>query len=186
MNHGQERSTPGTERIYPDCTTIRRKIDVGGNTKLELIQELQRNTIFMNEYAEKLFASNYFTTSATRYPLMTIELAVRNLGFPRAATITEIYERAKLLRLGICPLELAPYLRLHYIDQPEGHSGEPIRRHQAPYGSITIVSENLPDDDFPKGFYLRRIEGVLWLRGYCSGPQHLWSAEDHLVFCQND
>jgi hypothetical protein len=38
------------------------------------------------------------------------------------------------------------------------------------------------DDEFPKGFYLRRIDGVLWLRGYRSGPAHVWSPDDRLVF----
>jgi hypothetical protein len=35
-----------------------------------------------------------------------------------------------------------------------------------------------------KGFYLRRINGVLWLRGYRSGPEHIYSPEDRLVFCR--
>jgi hypothetical protein len=39
------------------------------------------------------------------------------------------------------------------------------------------------DESIPKGFYLRRIEGILWLRGYRSGPEHLYSPEDRFVFC---
>jgi hypothetical protein len=38
------------------------------------------------------------------------------------------------------------------------------------------------DDDIPKGFCLRRIDGVLWLRGYRSGPEHIWSPDDRLIF----
>ena len=134
---------------------------------------------------ERDFASDHFTTSATRYSVMIVELTVRNLGFRRYAAIAEIHGRAGDLGLGLCPLELGPYLRLQYLDQPEGYWGKPFRRHQAPYGSITIASEKLTeDDDFPKAFYLRRIKGVLWLRGYCSGPQHVWDADDHLVLSQ--
>jgi hypothetical protein len=29
---------------------------------------------------------------------------------------------------------------------------------------------------------LRRIDGVLWLRGYRSGPEHIWNQDDHFVF----
>lgn len=48
-----------------------------------------------------------------------------------------------------------------YLDQPEGYSGHPIQQHRAPVGSITIASEILTEDeDFPKGFYLRRINGA--------------------------
>jgi len=174
-----------TEPIYPDCPTITRTVTVGGLTKSELIQELQRNAISMNESGERLFASDLFTTSATRYSVTTVELTVRDLGFPRGATIVEIYARAGALGLGLCPLELGPHLRLQYLDQPEGYWGQPVRQHQAPSGSTTIASEKLTeDDDFPKGFYLRRIKGVLWLRGYRSGPEHVWEPDDHFIFRQ--
>ena len=173
------------EQIYPDCPSITRTVMVGGLTKAELLQELQRNAIAMNGSGARLFASDHFTTSATRYAVTTVELTVHDLGFPRGATIAEIYVRAGALGLGLCPLELGPHLRLQYLDQPEGDWGQPVRRHQAPSGSITIASEKLPeDDDFPKGFYLRRIKGVLWLRGYRSGPEHVWEPDDHFIFRQ--
>src|SRR5262249_27729122 len=150
------------EPIYPNCPTVTRTVTVGGLTKSELLQELQRNAISMNESAERLFASDHFTTSEMRYSLMTVELTIRDLGFARGATIAEIYARAAALGLGLCPLELGPHLRLQYLDQPEGYWGKPLRRHQAPSGSITIASEKLiQDDDFPKGFYLRRIKDEL-------------------------
>jgi hypothetical protein len=174
-----------TEHIYPNCPTITRTVIVGGMTKSELIEELHRNAISMNESGERLFASDHFTTSETRYSVTTVELTVRDLGFPRGATIAEIYARAGALGLGLCPIDLGPHLRLQYLDQPEGDWGNPPRRHQAPYGSITIASEKLTeDDDFPKGFYLRRIKGVLWLRGYRSRPEHVWEPDDHFIFRQ--
>jgi hypothetical protein len=172
-----------TEHIYPDCPTITRAVQVGGLTKSELMEELQRNAISMNESGERLFASEHFTTSATRYSAMTVELTIRDLGFPQGATIAEIYARAAAHGLGLCPLELGPHLRLQYLDQPEGYWGQPVRQHQAPSGSITIASEKLTeDDDFPKGFYLRRIKGELWLRGYSSGAEHIWEPDDHFIF----
>jgi hypothetical protein len=172
-----------TEQIYPDCPTILRTVEVGGLTKSELLQHLQRNAIAMNAAGETLFASDLFTTSATRYTVTTLELTVGKLGFPRGATSAEMYARAGALGLDLCPLELGPHLRVQYRDQPEGEWGQPARRHQAPSGSITIASEPLTDDDdVPKGFYLRRIQGVLWLRGYRAGPDHVWEPDDHLIF----
>ncbi len=173
------------EQIYPDCPSITRTVTVGGLSKSELLQELQRNAIAMNESGERLLTSDHFTTSATRYGVTTVELTVRDLGFPRGATIAQIYASAGALGLGLCPLELGPHLRLQYLDQPEGYWGQPVRGHQAPCGSLTIASEQLTDDDaFPKGFYLRRIQGVLWLRGYRSGPEHVWEPDDHFIFSQ--
>jgi hypothetical protein len=173
------------EHMCPNCPAITRTVTVGGLTKSELIQELQRNAISMNESAESLFASEHFTISGPRYAVTTVELTVRDLGFPQGATIAEIYARAEALGLGLCPLELGPHLRLQYLDQPEGYWGQPVRQHQAPSGSITIASEKFTEDDnVPKGFYLRRIKGELWLRGYRSGPEHVWEPDDHFIFCQ--
>jgi len=62
---------------------------------------------------------------------------------------------------------------------------ESERRRQRRNLAITIASEPLTqDDDFPKGFYVRRIKGALWLRGYRAGAAHIWEADDHLLFCQ--
>lgn len=174
-----------TEHIYPNCPAIIRTVPVGGMTKSELIEELQRNAIAMNEAGERIFASDHFTTSETRYSVTTVDLAVRDLGFPQGAAIAAIYARAEALGLGLCPIELGPHMRLQYLDQPEGDWGKPSRQHQAPYGSITIAAQKLTDDDdFPKGFYLRRIKGVLWLRGYRSAREHVWEPDDHFIFRQ--
>lgn len=174
------------EKIYPDCPTIIRKIEVGGLTKSQLIQKLQKYSILMNEYAKRLFADDNFTTSDLTCSLKTVELTVRDLGFAEGATTAQIFKRASEVGLDLCPLELGPHLRLQYLDQPEGYLGKPSFQQQAPYGSITIASEILTEDeDFPKGFYLRRIDGVLWLRGYRAGHQHVWKSDDHFIFLSN-
>lgn len=169
--------------IYPDCPTITRIVAVGGLTKSQLIQELKRCSVSMNEYGEILFADDKFTTSDTKYSLKTVELTVMDLGFPDGANTAQLFKRATELGLELCPLELGPHLRLEYLDQPEGYSGNSSQQHQAPSGSITIASEILTeDDDFPKGFYLRKVNGVLWLRGYTTDYLHVWKPEDHFIF----
>jgi hypothetical protein len=174
------------EKIYPACSFISRTIEVGGFTKGELIEKLQQSSILINEYGERLMADDKFTTSETKYRLQIVELTVGNLGFPDGATLDQIFKRANELDLELCPMELGPYLRLEYLDQSEGFSGNPFQKHQAPSGSITIASEILTeDDDFPKGFYLRRINGVLWLRGYIADHLHVWNPEDRFIFCKN-
>jgi hypothetical protein len=172
-------------RFENDCSVITRKIEVGGLTKSELIQKLQQYSILMNEYGERLLTDDKFTTSDTKYNLQTVELTVVDLGFPKGATTAQIFKKASELGLELCPIELGPYLRMEYLDQPEGYSGNPSQRNQAPSGSITIASEILSEDDnFPKGFYLRRINGVLWLRGYIADHLHVWNPNDHFIFCQ--
>ncbi|MEK4100048.1 helicase [Bacillus sp. FSL E2-0195] len=170
-------------RIYPDCPIITRTVEVGGLTKSQLIQKLQQYSILMNEYGERLLADDKFTTSNTKYSLETVELTVIDLGFPDGATTAQLFKRASELGLELCPLELGPQLRLEYLEQPEGYLGNASQQHQAPSGSITIASEILTkDDDFPKGFYLRQINGVFWLRGYIADHLHVWKPEDHFIF----
>jgi hypothetical protein len=171
--------------VYPDCPTVARTVRVGGMSKHALLAELQRNGIQLNEYARNLFAHGGFTTSPVTSSIATVELSVVNLGHGRGATIARIHERAAELGLTLCPLELGPHLRLQYLDQPEGHLGHPPSKHRAPPGSITVASRPLTEDhETPKGFYLRRIDGVLWLRGYRSAPDDIWNPEDRLVFCR--
>lgn len=169
--------------IYPDCPVIVKSIEIGGLTKWQLIQKLQEHSISMNPYGEQLLSDDQFITFETRYSLNTVELAVRNLGFSDGATMPQLIKQANQLGLELCPLEAGPYLRLEYLDQAEGDSGKSLQKHQAPSGSITIASEIVrDDDDFPKGFYLRKIAGVLWLRGYIADDLHSWNPDDQFIF----
>jgi len=173
--------------IYPDCPIITRIVEVGGLTKSQLIQKLQQYSILINEYGEKMFTDKKFTTSDTKYSLKTVELSVMDLGFPDGATTAQLFKRARELGLGLGPLELGPHLRLEYLDQPEGYSENASQQNKAPSGSITIASEILTkEDDFPQGFYLRRINGVSWLRGYIADQLHVWKPEDNFIFVKEE
>jgi hypothetical protein len=164
---------------------VGRTIVVGGRSKLEMLEDLQRHRVAMNEAGRTLFASDEFQTSDVRKNIDTVEVSVLDLGYDKGAGISQIHAAAAALDLDLCPMELGPHLRLQYLDQPEGYWNHPVTEHCAPPGAITIVSQRLNDDpDFPEGFYLRRIKGTLWLRGYCSGPEHIWAPEDRLVFCR--
>ncbi|MFB7141460.1 helicase [Gottfriedia sp. NPDC056225] len=175
------------KKVYPNCPFITRKVEIGGLPKSQLIEKLQQYSISINESGERILADDKFTTSGEKYNLQTVELTVFDLGFVDGATTPEIYKKAGELGLALCPMELGPYLRLAYLDQPEGFLGNPVTQHQAPPGSITVASEALTDDvDFPKGFYIRRINNVLWLRGYRADDLHVWNSNDHFIFCQKN
>lgn len=162
---------------------VPRKVRIGGIGKLELQSKLQLAGVQLNEAARVLFADARFTTSATDFLVDVVELSVASLGLGSGGMFDHIVERAAAVGLRLCPLELGPYLRLQYANQPEGCIGYPASQHRAPPGSITVASAPLADDEeTPKGFYLRRIEGVLWLRAYRSWSGHVWSPEDAFVF----
>jgi hypothetical protein len=137
----------------------------------------------MNQAAEALFEDRRFTTLIESQTIEITSISVAELGFEKGATYDQLMARSQESGLGECPIELGPHLRLQFLDQPEGAVGVPATEHRAPPGSLTIVSAPLDHrDDTPKGFYLRRINGVLWLRGYRSEPGHIWNPEDVLVF----
>lgn len=174
------------EKISPNCPTTIRTVEIGGLTKSQLLQKFEENSILLSKYAVQLFADDRFTVSDKKSSVRTVVIRVQNLGFPEGATIPQVYKNANQLDLKLCPLELVPYLRLDYRDQPEGYLGKPSWKNRSPYGAIKIASEILSDDvDFPKGFYLRKIEGVLWLRGYITDDLHVLDPDDHNIFCQD-
>jgi hypothetical protein len=160
-----------------------RLVRIGGVSKEDLLLRLQRAGVRLNDAASALFSDTRFTTSAASSVLEVVELGLADLGFPDGARFAAILERAQSHGLIPCPLELGPHLRLQYTDQPEGSLGYPPTQFRAPPGSVTVAS--LPLDDLhetPKGFYLRRINGELWLRGFRSDAGHVYAPEDVFAF----
>lgn len=161
------------------------KIDIGGLTKDELFSMLEEHSIMLNDYAIELFRCDKFKTSKRKYELRFIETSVNDLGFPTGANLVQIYSQAKKMSLDLCPIEAAPYLRLHYLNQLNKNAEGSFTNHRAPNGSITIASEILSEKhDFPKGFYLRKINGDLWLRGYRCDYSHIFGSKDRFIFCR--
>lgn len=175
-----------SEIIDPD-RGVPRTVRIGGIAPARMLEELALRGVLLNDAARVLLASHRFVWSVEPRDVRTVELAIRDLGLAEGGVIDEIHARAAAVGLCPCPIELAPHMRLQYVDQPEGSRGYPVTAHRAPPGSITIASEPLvADDDFPKGFYLRRIDGVLWLRGYTASKDHRWNAADRMVFAKTE
>ena len=143
---------------------------------------LQESGVRLNALALRLFEDTRFTTRPTPTTLQAVQVSVASLGFSAGATFSPLVKRAAAAGLELCPLELGPHFRLSYPQQAEA-VGQPATSGCAPPGAITVASAPLDDrDETPKGFYLRRIEGTLWLRGYRSWGGHVWSPHDVLAF----
>ncbi len=154
-----------------------------GLDKPGLLAALRENGIRLNQAGEDLFNDQRFQPDRRPRVLEVTAMSVAELGFPDGSTYGSIVTRALASGLCECPLELGPYLRLQFTSQPEVPEDPPPKRKGAPRGAVTIASPPLePLDATPKGFYLRHVGGVLWLRGYWSGHDHVWAPEDVLVF----
>lgn len=174
---------PEQEEIYPNCPVKIRLVEVGGLTPSELQIKLLQCSIQINEYGKTLLGSEEFITSHTKKRLVTVELAVKHLGFREGAATLPLFQRADDLGLRLCPLELGPYLGMQYWHQFEVNAAAASKGNQAPPGAVTIASQPISEDDyFPKGFYLRRIKDELWLRGYAADDLHVWNPDDRFIF----
>lgn len=170
-------------QCYPENPGILRRFELGGLSKSELRERLRSLDIQLNPIGEQLFRHPRFVPSRSIYSLSTVELSVAELGLGNGGTLGEIGEQMRKVGLDFCPLETGPFWRLQFLDQAEGAIGQTPTQNCAPAGAITVFSRPLDSSDgTPKGFYLRKIEGMLWLRGYVCGDDHRWSPLDRLLF----
>lgn len=166
--------------LPPDA--VRRTLSTGGVSRGELLARVRAAGVSLNELAHRLFDDPRFVPAAAPSRVDTVEISVGMLGLPGGGTIAAVLDRAREAGLAPCPLEVGPHLRLLLVDQPEGAIGHPSSTHRAPPGSLTVLSEPLDDDpNAPRGFYLRRIDGTLWLRGFRAGPEHVYDPADRVI-----
>jgi hypothetical protein len=84
------------------------------------------------ESAGEVLARPAFTVSATKRDVELFAVSAAELGFQTdTASLADIYARAQHLGFGLAAAEVAPQLRLQYLDQPIGEfliiGMEPIR-----------------------------------------------------------
>ena len=160
-------------------------VHIPSRSRPELLEELRTAGVLLNPLAETLLASDAFDESAAQ----TVEISERTvaeLGLPEGATLAHIVGTARSRGLALAPVQLGPALRLFLTAQAS--SGDSVvSTGSAPVGSLTVASAPLSDDDeFPKGFYLRVVDGQPWLRGYRCDDEHRFSADDRFVFAVPD
>jgi hypothetical protein len=133
---------------------IFREIFVGGLTKVQLIQKLVDKGIQFNSYANILFDHPQFVPSKNIQKVKLVKASLCELGLSENCSLKEFENQIFSLELKLCPLYLAAFLRLDYLDQEIG-----------PY--LTIASKKVESsENYPNGFYIRNFEKTLWLRGY--------------------
>ena len=159
-------------------------VRVGGRTRSELQSALAAAGVRLNASAETLLDDPVFASAEaeTARVIGVVERAVGQLGLSDGATLPQILGAAREQGLLPCPPYAAPYLRLGMRDQP-GAPDSVLSAGRPPSGAVHVASERLrPDEDYPQGFYLRVVDGTLWLRGYRCGDDAPWSSDDVFAF----
>ncbi len=165
--------TPGVDDVLT--------LSVGGSSRAEWEPALDRAGVRVNASAERLFDHPRFDAAPARAVGIVVR-SVAELGMADGATLVEILERARQGGLDACAPVTGVYLRLAMLDQVAS-ADSVMSNGRAPDGSITVASWPLEDDsDFPKGLYLRVVDGVPWLRGYRCDDDHVWSPDDRFAF----
>jgi len=150
----------------------------------ERMQEvLAQHGIQLNDYARTFMAHPGFCSDAEPLSIQLQILSVEELGFADGAAFPEILAAAQKRGLYPCPPVAGVYLRLQMDAQQASCNSVLTGTHDAPEGAITVVSHPLEKDfDFPRGMYLRNVDGTLWLRGYTCDDTYRWKPTDLLAF----
>ena len=142
-----------------------KEISIGGWPKEVLLQKLVNAGVQFNAYALTLFDHPLFSPTSPAEKAKLVKLTAADLGLCNPFSLESALQKAAVLGLKPCPLFLAAFLRLEYRNQPEG-------------SYLTVISTRpVAEENYPTGFYLRKLEGKLWLRGYraigeCDHPEN--------------
>lgn len=140
---------------------------------------LEAQGVQLNERAETLLARDEMATPVVTLDLVTSTPAA--LGFPEGATLPNFYDAAIAAGLQLCPLATGAYLRL--VHQETESLDPELHRHRPPDESLTVASPILdPSFEVPKGFYLRTVDGVRWLRGHRCDDEYVLPPSTVFVF----
>ena len=150
--------------------------------KNQIPRKLEEHNIFVNQYAEEFFAHPTFSTEHTGE--MTIAVAaLREIGLENGATLKEIFRHIEKRYLKPCPANTGLFLRIAWKNQPESQNSILSGTHDSPEKAVVVLSEIMEKDDaFPKGLYLRNVDGRLWLRGYVCDSEYRFSGNDLFAF----
>ena len=139
----------------------------------------------LNAYAEALLDRPEFGTESPEPQTVEVVLrSVSELGLTDGGTLPEVFAAAASAGLRLCPLTTGPALRLALRDQ-ESAPDSVLSTGRAPTGSIHVASASVSEDhEVPKGFYLRVIDGVPWLRGYRCDDVHVYAPDVVFAFAR--
>ena len=159
------------------------KLRTGGVSCKQLFAQLEKAGVRLNRLAVDALTNELFDTAEASSVVQVVFASLEDLGLSKGGHLSAAIDAAASRGYKLCPPDLGPHLRLAYLGQQEVPGPPEPAKHQAPPGSVTVVDQRPPEDgtDY-RGFYIRRIEGAPWLRGYTSWSDHVWQPKDMLAF----
>ncbi|MGX1749129.1 hypothetical protein [Glutamicibacter protophormiae] len=158
-----------------------RSVVIGGVSRQGIEKRLAAAGVELNDYARMLLAHQVFDSVSPAEQANFASFRVQDLGIQQPATLKTIFDLAMSQGLALCPASAGPFLRLATMDQ-QNSTNSILSAGKKPANSLAIASLPLGTDDFPKGFYLRVVDGVPWLRGYRCEDAYEFAPEDAFIF----
>lgn len=159
--------------------------DVGGLSREELRERLGARGIELNDHAVTLLEQSVFEQREPEV-LTVVQRTPAELGLAEGGTLPQVIVAARQAGFGLCPPDAGPYLRLAMGSQEQAPDSV-LSAGRAPTGALHVLSEPLrADHAFPKGFYLRVVDGVEWLRGYRCDDEYVVPSTSRFVLRQRD
>ncbi|SEH83849.1 hypothetical protein SAMN04515692_10522 [Leifsonia sp. CL147] len=157
------------------------RLSVGGLDREGLRSGLSTQGVLLNAFAELLLDHAVFDVREPE-DIRVVQCTVGELGLGGGATLPEVFASAQGQGLALCPPDTGPYLRLAMPSQANAPDSI-LSAGRSPAGAIKVASAPLSDDvAFPKGFYLRVVDGQQWLRGYRCDDEYRFSPDDRFAF----
>lgn len=157
-------------------------VRLGGMSLTQLRQALQQADIHTNAHAETLLTKLHLFGEEPAYLVRVGIVTVGQLGLTRGGTLPQIGRAALHVGFKLGPLALAPFMRLQWQAQPAS-TDSAMQRQRAPQAAVTVaVAHPGGAPSAPRGFYLRNVNGHLWLRGYVASDDYVWAASDQFAF----
>lgn len=113
---------------FPDRQLSFEQLSVGGKTRDELEDMLDRKGVQFSDFTRALFSDPRFTTSRPNERARFVMVEVADLGFVQGTTTAELFERARVLGLELCPSDVASWhcLQRQQMDQNVYIGMEPL------------------------------------------------------------
>ncbi|MFY9493348.1 MAG: hypothetical protein WAP55_02645 [Minisyncoccia bacterium] len=150
---------PGNlEHVYtsfPDKKIARVNVEIGGKSAEQLISEMEAAGINISDYTKSMLKNREFVPGKNPEEATLIRLTVADLGLKSSTTTDQIYERAQILGLELCPADTGPNYCLKYRNQP---LNQPLD--EWIYMGMKQITGS---DGHPSVFALDRDGGSLWL-----------------------
>jgi hypothetical protein len=156
-------------------------VQVGGQSRIEIVQSPHDAGIHLNAHAETLLAHPAFDTPESR-TLRIVARTVEQLGLKNGGVQSQVFAAARHCGLELRPLVTGPYLRLVMMNQANAPDSV-LSAGRGPTGAIHIAPEPISEGlEYPRGFYLRVMDGQTLLRGNRCDDTHVWAPAQRLAF----